>query len=132
MAVNRTGYKPNLAHYQQGFSMIELLVAILLLSIGVLGLMQYQQSLMASERRLTYQQQLWQITRQAWQLAPFKSSEQEMTEAVALPAKWQLRLSSQVENRCKIIKISVSTPKQNRVQVFTAQVQRRVCPKNDR
>lgn len=130
MAVARTDHKLNNDYRQQGFSMIELLVTMLLLSVGMLGLMHYQQWLIASEQRLTYQQQLWQVARQAWELARLDISEHAMTKALALPPAWQLTLLSQPEKTCKIIKITVSTPKKKFWPTSTTQVQRRVCPEN--
>lgn len=52
-------------HSQSGFGLIEVMVSILLVSVGFMGLLNYQQWMARSQVRLWQQQQAWQRIEQA-------------------------------------------------------------------
>ena len=96
----------NVVNQQQGFSLPEVLLATLLLSVSVLGLLQYYQSLGQGFSRQ------WQM-RQAWQEA------HEQLESYAATGKgkvlslagWQAAITQQATTPgCQRITASVVTP----------------------
>lgn len=98
---------------QSGFSLPEALIAALLFSVSLLGLIQYHQALSDSFQRQ------WQI-RQAWTLAQQRldeyASEGSNQSQLILPVwkgarAWQLSLSdSAADSGCRAVTALVETP----------------------
>lgn len=74
-------YRPINRHYQTGFSMIDTLIALLLFTITLHGLVNYQQAQLSRFSYYSESQQAWQITQQILDCYPATLS--------ILPNGWQ-------------------------------------------
>lgn len=103
---------------QQGFSLPEALIAALLLSVSVLGLLNYYQSLSYGFMRQ------WQV-QQAWSEAHSQLEAYSVTGKGTEPVikDWQYQLSSLPSGaRCKLISAVIQSPAK-----YHARLQRLLC-----
>ncbi len=104
--------------YQQGFSLPEVVIAALLLSVSLLGLLQYQQTLLQR-----FQQQ-WQL-RQAWSLAQqnieILTNKDTFLSGAQLPEpakNWQYTQSREpLAEDCIKLNVRVTTPQKQNVNL---------------
>lgn len=93
-----------------GFGVIEIMIAILLFSIILLGFINYQQRLLHKHRH-------WLSTRQANQIAfQLLESYPQITEH-RLPAEWSYNINSlSINSHCKMVFVSITLQQQKKIQ----------------
>ncbi|GKX58793.1 prepilin-type N-terminal cleavage/methylation domain-containing protein [Leminorella grimontii] len=92
---------------QEGFSLIETLVAMLLFSVTVLGLMHYQQALTSQFYHYANEQKAWRLAAQALELYPISVDE----DAVLKAAGWRFSVADRwLDERCDEVTAEVSGP----------------------
>lgn len=94
---------------QQGFTLVEMLVAALLFAVSLLGLLRYQQALAAGFERQRQAQQAWQLAGERLEAAALSA-----TAEVPLtpPAGWTLAVTASpaATPACHWAKVVVVTP----------------------
>lgn len=94
-------------HRQAGFSLIETLVAMLLFSITVLGLLRYQQALTSQFYHYGNEQKAWRLAAQALELYPV-GVDQDAELAVA---GWRFNVTDRrLDERCNEVAAEVDGP----------------------
>lgn len=109
-------------HSQSGFGLIEVMVSILLVSVGFLGLLNYQQWMARSQIRLWQQQQAWQWSEQAITLHRMGVSNAEIPARLALPNTWWIVVTARSQFECEVISASIRAPLN-----IQAQLERTIC-----
>lgn len=109
-------------HSQSGFGLIEVMVSILLVSVGFLGLLNYQQWMARSQIRLWQQQQAWQWSEQAITLHRMGVSNAEIPARLALPKMWSIVVTARSQFECEVISASIRAPLN-----IQAQLERTIC-----
>lgn len=109
-------------HNQSGFGLIEVMVSILLVSVGFLGLLNYQQWMARSQIRLWQQQQAWQWSEQAITLHRMGVSNAEIPARLALPKTWSIVVTARSQFECEVISASIRAPLN-----IQAQLERTIC-----
>lgn len=109
-------------HNQSGFGLIEVMVSILLVSVGFLGLLNYQQWMARSQIRLWQQQQAWQWSEQAITLHRMGVSNAEIPARLALPKTWSIVVTARSLFECEVISASIRAPLN-----IQAQLERTIC-----
>ncbi len=101
---------------QQGFSLPEVMIGTLLLSISLLGLLQYHQALLSS----FYQEWHW---RQAWRIAQqeaesFTAGRRHST-AISIPSiEWQQNSAiNRLDEFCDRLSVEIVTPEKRRAEI---------------
>lgn len=96
-----------LVHRQEGFSLIETLVAMLLFSVTVLGLLRYQQTLTSQFHHYANEQKAWRLAAQALDLYPINVDE----DASLAAAGWRLSVTDRrLDERCAEVAAAVYGP----------------------
>lgn len=102
------------ASRQAGFSLIEVLVAMALFSITILGLLKYQQVLIAQFSHYADSQYAWRLAAQALDIYPAQIE----NESVLEKGTWQLnRQITTIESHCSLVKAQVIAPGKVDVQL---------------
>lgn len=93
-----------------GFSVIEVMIAILLFSIILLGFINYQQLLLHKHRH-------WLSTRQANQIAFQLLESYPQIAEPRLPAEWSYNINNlSINNHCKMVFVSITLQQQKKIQ----------------
>lgn len=93
--INQPGY------LQQGFSLVEVLIATLLFSMTMIALLNYQQTLLTSVTMQQNHQQAWRIAFQQLDIYP-------NIEPKLLPSRWHSQLSViKQRGSCRMIQATV-------------------------
>ncbi|WP_240651657.1 prepilin-type N-terminal cleavage/methylation domain-containing protein [Serratia microhaemolytica] len=98
-------------HQQRGVSLAELLIAALLFSLSLIGLLNYQQVLLQGFQRQWQYQQAWWLAHQ--QLALFDASDKPPSLLVTLPERWQRSIETeQHPNQCWRHTVTITSHRQ--------------------
>ncbi|MDR0805868.1 MAG: prepilin-type N-terminal cleavage/methylation domain-containing protein [Enterobacteriaceae bacterium] len=101
-------------HQQAGFSLLEVLVAMTLFAITILGLLKYQQVLIAQFSYYADSQYAWRLAAQALEIYPTAIENEPRLDN----DKWQLKIQAiPVESHCKKVIAQVITLNQIDVQL---------------
>ena len=89
--------KRDTLHGQQGFSLIEVLIAALLFAVSLLGLLQYHQVLLQAFQRQWQYQQAWLLAHQQLEILHASSGRVDNVDSMldntlALPVNWQRQI----------------------------------------
>ncbi|SQI36268.1 Tfp pilus assembly protein PilV [Leminorella richardii] len=96
-----------LAYRQQGFSLLETLIAMLLFAITVMGLMRYQQVLTAQFYHYADEQRAWGLAAQALEVYPTTIDSEEVFPS----GTWRINLiARQRDAYCQEIAAEVKGP----------------------
>ncbi|NLS52962.1 prepilin-type N-terminal cleavage/methylation domain-containing protein [Hafnia alvei] len=109
-------------HSQSGFGLIEVMVSILLVSVGFLGMLHYQQWMTQAQMRLWQQQRAWQFSEQAITLYRMGVPVAEISTRLSLPKSWQLEVNIEQQAKCEIITAKISAPLN-----IQAKLERTIC-----
>ena len=97
-------------HSQSGFGLIEVMVSILLVTVGFLGMLHYQQWMTQAQMRLWQQQRAWQFSEQAITLYRMGVPVAEISSRLSLPKSWQLEVNIEPQANCEMINAKISAP----------------------
>jgi len=97
-------------HSQSGFGLIEVMVSILLVSVGFLGMLHYQQWMTQAQIRVWQQQRAWQFSEQAITLYRIGVPVAEILTRLSLPKSWQLEVNIEQQANCEMINAKISAP----------------------
>lgn len=98
-----------------GFSLVDILFAMLIASIGVTGLMRYQQSLLFQFHYTAESRQAWKLAGQLLDIYPARLSEGFDS--------WHYFIEVDgAFNRCEMVKATVRSPKR-----YEARMERLIC-----
>lgn len=109
-------------HRQSGFGLIEVMVSILLVSVGFLGMLHYQQWMTQAQIRVWQQQRAWQFSEQAITLYRMGVPAAEISTRLSLPKSWQLEVSIEQQTNCEMINAKISAPLN-----IQAKLERTIC-----
>lgn len=109
-------------HRQSGFGLIEVMVSILLVSVGFLGMLHYQQWTTQAQIRVWEQQRAWQFSEQAITLYRMGVPAAEISTRLSLPKSWQLEVSIEQQANCEMINAKISAPLN-----IQAKLERTIC-----
>lgn len=109
-------------HRQSGFGLIEVMVSILLVSVGFLGMLHYQQWMTQAQIRVWQQQRAWQFSEQAITLYRMGVPAAEISTRLSLPKLWQLEVSIEQQANCEMINAKISAPLN-----IQAKLERTIC-----
>ncbi|AKJ43081.1 prepilin-type N-terminal cleavage/methylation domain-containing protein [Pragia fontium] len=99
--------RPTLFSSQAGFSLIEVLVAMVLFSITILGLLKYQQVLTAQFSHYADSQSAWRLVAQALDIYPAKIENDSRLDK----GHWQLNTQiTPMVNGCNKVTVRVTAP----------------------
>ncbi|AMO80928.1 prepilin-type N-terminal cleavage/methylation domain-containing protein [Obesumbacterium proteus] len=109
-------------HSQSGFGLIEVMVSILLVSVGFLGMLHYQQWMRQAQIRVWQQQRAWQFSEQAITLYRMGVPVAEIQTRLSLPKSWQLEVNIEQHVKCEMINAKISAPLN-----IQAKLERTIC-----
>lgn len=109
-------------HSQSGFGLIEVMVSILLVSVGFLGMLHYQQWMTQAQIRVWQQQRAWQFSEQAITLYRMGVPAAEISTRLSLPKLWQLEVSIEQQAKCATVSAKISAPLN-----IQAKLERTIC-----
>ncbi|UCQ01870.1 prepilin-type N-terminal cleavage/methylation domain-containing protein [Edwardsiella tarda] len=102
---------------QRGSGLLEVMVALLLTSVGLLGLIQTQRALLHTQRLQLQRQEAWRCAREGLAQAALHQPLSPM------PPGWRRTLESHPEGTCQRLRCRVSTPLGD-----TASLEKLICP----
>lgn len=109
-------------HSQSGFGLIEVMVSILLVSVGFLGMLHYQQWMTQAQIRVWQQQRAWLFSEQAITLYRMGVPVAEIPTRLSLPKSWQLEVNIEQHVKCEMINAKISAPLN-----IQAKLERTIC-----
>lgn len=109
-------------HSQSGFGLIEVMVSILLVSVGFLGMLHYQQWMTRAQIRVWQQQRAWQFSEQAITLYRMGVPAAEISTRLSLPKLWQLEVIIEQQAKCATVSAKISAPLN-----IQAKLERTIC-----
>lgn len=109
-------------HRQSGFGLIEVMVSILLVSVGFLGMLHYQQWMTQAQIRVWQQQRAWQFSEQAITLYRMGVPAAEISTRLSLPKSWQLEIIIEQQAKCATVSAKISAPLN-----IQAKLERTIC-----
>ncbi|WON76016.1 prepilin-type N-terminal cleavage/methylation domain-containing protein [Serratia sp. UGAL515B_01] len=102
--------------HQQGFSLLEVLIAALLFAVSLLGLLHYHQVLLQSFQRQWQYQQAWSLAH--LQLEMLDANLQKPGDSSALPLGWRSEVDTLMAlQSCLRYAVIIETPLQQRAEL---------------
>lgn len=110
---------------QSGLALLEVMLALLLVSAGVAGCLQYQQWMARGQVRQQQERQLWQTASQLLDACAAGMAAEEVVRTLAPPEQWQWRAFRQPEaDGCARLTVEITAPLN-----LNARLERIVCPR---
>lgn len=107
----------------RGWVLLEVMVSVLLVALGVGAILNYQQGLLDRDVRETRSQQVWRQGEQALVLYQMGHSAEYITQLLALPAHWVLKIEDLKVTECHNIQVILLAPEN-----IKAKLERLICP----
>lgn len=96
---------------QKGMALPEVLLAILLLSAGVAGCLQYQQWIVRAQWHQQQENRLWQTLPSVVELCRSGSGQEQITRLLEIPAHWRWHCTrDRLDGACERLTVEISAP----------------------